>query len=111
MEKIVALGLSAALILGSTSAFAFHRKQAKAHVDYAPEHVLVVHKANRDLIYIPLVTPLFGEVIFPVINGVAVGIISGSTMMFGGVQYVLTNLTHPPRSCVATGGLLYSCQG
>jgi len=111
MKKFVVLGLSAALILSSTSAFAFHRKQAKAHVEYAPEHVLVVHKANRDLVYIPLVTPLFGEIIIPVLNGVAFGIVSGSTMMFGGVEYVLTNLTHPPHSCVANGGLLYSCQG
>ncbi|SFK49628.1 hypothetical protein [Methylocapsa palsarum] len=110
MKKIAALGLSAALILASSSAFAFHRKQ-KAHLTYAPEHVLVVHKPNRDLVYIPLVTPLFGEVIFPVLNGVAVGIVSGSTMVFGGVEYVLTNLTRPPHSCVANGGLLYTCQG
>ena len=110
MKKIVALGLSAALFLSSTSAFAFHRK-TKAHLVYSPDRVLVVHKANRDLIYIPLVTPLFDQVIIPVLNGVSIAIVSGSTMVFGGVEYVLTNLAHPPHSCVAKDSSLYSCQG
>jgi len=110
MKKIVALGLSAALLLSSTSAFAFHRKP-KAHLVYSPDRVLVVHKANRDLIYIPLVTPLFDQVIIPVLNGVTIAIVSGSTMVFGGVEYVLTNLAHPPHSCVAKDSSLYSCQG
>jgi len=63
MKKIVALGLSAALFLSSTSAFAFHRKP-KAHLVYSltgPGRA----QANRDLIYIPLVTPLFDQVIIP----------------------------------------------
>jgi hypothetical protein len=110
MKKIVALGLSAALFLSSTSAFAFHRKP-KAHLVYSPDRVLVVHKANQDLIYIPLVTPLFDQVIIPVLNGVSIAIVSGSTMVFGGVEYVLTNLAHPPHSCVARDSSLYSCQG
>jgi hypothetical protein len=110
MKKILALGLSTALILSSTPSFAFHRKP-KAHLEYSPDRVLVVHKRNRDLIYIPLVTPLFDEVVIPILNGVAVGIVSGSTLVFGGVEYVLTNLAHPPRSCVAKDGSLYSCQG
>ena len=110
MKKIVALGLSAALFLSSTSAFAFHRKP-KTHLVYSPDRVLVVHKANRDLIYIPFVTPLFDQVIIPVLNGVSIAIVSGSTMVFGGVEYVLTNLAHPPHSCVARDSSLYSCQG
>ncbi len=110
MKKIVALGLAAALLLSSTSAFAFHRKP-KAHLTYSPDRVLVVHKANRDLIYIPLVTPLFDQVVIPVLNGVTFAIVSGSTMVFGGVEYVLTNLAHPPHSCVAKDSSLYSCQG
>jgi len=32
-------------------------------------------------------------------------------MVFGGVEYVLTNLAHPPHSCVARDSSLYSCQG
>lgn len=110
MRKIVTLVLSTALILTSTSSFAFHRKP-KAHLEYSPARVLVVHKANRDLVYIPLVTPLFNEVVIPILNGVAVGIVTGSTMVFGGVEYVLTNLAHPPHSCVAKDSTLYSCQG
>jgi hypothetical protein len=110
MKKIVALGLSAALFLSSTSAFAFHRKP-KAHLVYYPDRVLVVHKGNRDLVYIPLVTPLFDQVIIPVLNGVSIAIVSGSTMVFGGVEYVLTNLAHPPHSCVARDSSLYTCQG
>jgi hypothetical protein len=108
MKKIIAIGLATALLLSSTSAFAFHRKP-KAHLDYTPEHVLVVRKADQSLIYIPIVTPLLDEVVRPVINGVVVGIISGSTVLFGGVEYVLTNLTKPPRSCVARDSSLYSC--
>lgn len=109
MKKIIALGLSAALVLSSTSAFAaFHRKH-HTHVVYQPEHVLVVHKANQTLIYIPIITPLFDEIIVPVVGGVATGIVSGSTMVFHGVGYVLTNLTNPPRSCVAQDSTLYSC--
>jgi hypothetical protein len=111
MIKIVTLVLSTALILTSTSSFAsFHRKP-KAHLEYSPDRVLVVHKANRELVYIPLVTPLFSEVVFPILNGVAVGIVTGSTLVFGGVEYVLTNLAHPPHSCVAQDSTLYSCQG
>jgi hypothetical protein len=108
MKRIIALSLSAALILSSTSAFAFHRKP-KAHLAYAPEHVLVVHRARQTLVYIPLITPLFEGLVFPVINGVAVGIVSGTTAVFGGVEYVLTNLTNPPRSCVAQDSSLYRC--
>ncbi len=109
MKKLIAIGLSTALFLSSTSAFAFHRKHT-AHVAYAPEHVLVVHKApDQTLIYIPLITPLFEGLVFPVINGVAVGIVSGTTTVFGGVQYVLTTLTGPPRSCVAQDSSLYRC--
>jgi hypothetical protein len=108
MKKIVALGLSAALILGSSSAFAFHRKP-KAHLEYSPDRVLVVHKPQRDLVYIPLITPLFEGLVIPVLNGVAVGIVSGSTLVFGGVEYVLTNLAHPPHSCVARDSSLYQC--
>ncbi len=110
MKKIVALCLSAALLLSSTSAFAFHRKP-KAHLQYSPDRVLVVHKANRDLFYIPLVTPLFDQVVIPVLNGVTFAIVSGSTLVFGGVEYVLTNLAHPPHVCVAKDSSLYSCQG
>jgi hypothetical protein len=108
MKKIVALGLAAALILGSTPSFAFQRKP-KAHLAYAPDRVLVVHRPNQDLVYIPLVTPLFNEILIPILNGVAVGIVTGSTTIFGGVTYVLTNLAHPPRSCVARDSSLYSC--
>jgi len=108
MKNIVAISLSAALMLTSTSSFAFHRKH-HAHVAYAPEHVLVVHRAAETQYYIPLITPLFEGLIFPVIGGVAVGIVSGTTMVFGGVEYVLTNLTHPPRSCVAHDSSLYTC--
>jgi hypothetical protein len=57
------------------------------------------------------VTPLFDQVIIPVLNGVSIAIVSGSTMVFGGVEYVLTNLAHPPHSCVARDSSLYSCQG
>ncbi len=106
--KIFTLVLSTTLILTSTSSFAFHRKP-KAHLAYAPEHVLVVHRANQTLVYIPLITPLFEGLVFPVINGVAVGIVSGTTTVFGGVEYVLTNLTNPPRSCVAQDSSLYRC--
>ena len=108
MKKFIAMGLSAALLLSTTSAFAFHRKP-KARVAYAPEHVLVVHKATQTLVYIPLITPLFEGLVFPVINGVAVGIVSGTTVVFGGVEYVLTNLANPPRSCVAQDSSLYRC--
>ncbi len=108
MKKLIAIGLSAAIFLSSTSAFAFHRKP-KAHLAYAPEHVLVVHRANQTLVYIPLITPLFEGLVFPVINGVAVGIVSGTTIVFGGAEYVLTNLTSPPRSCVAQDSSLYRC--
>ena len=108
MKKFIAMGLSAALLLSSSSAFAFHRKP-KTHIAYAPEHVLVVHRANQTLVYIPLITPLFEGLVFPVINGVAVGIVTGTTVVFGGVEYVLTNLTHPPRSCVAQDSSLYRC--
>jgi len=86
-------------------------QKAKGASRILPDRVLVVHKANRDLIYIPLVTPLFDQVIIPVLNGVTIAIVSGSTMVFGGVEYVLTNLAHPPHSCVAKDSSLYSCQG
>ncbi len=102
------ISLSAALILSTTSSFAFHRKP-KAHVEYAPEHVLVVHRASQTLIYIPIITPIFDGIVRPVIDGVLVGVVSGSTIVFGGVEYVLTNLTRPPRSCVAKDSSLYRC--
>ena len=69
----------------------------------------MVRKANQTQYYIPLITPLFSEIVIPVIDGVFVGIVSGTTMVFGGVEYVLTNLTHPPRSCVARDSSLYRC--
>jgi hypothetical protein len=108
MKKIIAISLSAALILSSTSAFAFHRKP-KAHLDYTPERILVVRKDNQSLIYIPIISPILDEVVRPIINGVAVVIITGSTVFFGGVEYVLTNLTSPPHSCVAKDNSLYRC--
>ena len=108
MKKFLAICLSTALILSSSSSFAFHRRP-KAHVDYAPEHVLVVHRANQTLVYIPLITPLMEGLVIPIIDGVAVGIVSGTTAVFGGVGYVLTTLDHPPRSCVAPDSSLYRC--
>jgi hypothetical protein len=108
MKKIIAITLSAALVLGSTPSFAFHRK-AHVHHAYTPEHVLVVHRENQTLVYIPLITPLWEGLVYPVINGVAIGVVTGTTAVFGGVGYVLTTLTNPPRSCVAQGGALYRC--
>lgn len=108
MKKIIAASLAAALVLSSTSAFAFQRKGKVRHT-YAPEHVLVVRKPDRSLVYIPLITPLLEGVVQPIIGGVVVGIFSGTTVVFHGVEYVLTNLTHPPRSCVASDSSLYSC--
>lgn len=107
MKNIIAISLATALMLTSTSSFAFHRKSKPR--DYTPEHVLVVHKDNRSFIYIPLITPLLDGLVRPVLEGVAFGIVTGSTAVFGGVEYVLTNLTHPPRSCVAPNSSLYRC--
>ena len=47
------------------------------------------------LVYIPLITPLWEGLVYPVINGVAIGVFTGTTAVFGGVGYVLTNLTSP----------------